>query len=54
VYEDAEYRGRPAHQAARKRHGRIAIANADAAGRAYTDAAIDTAWQAVQELKRLG
>lgn len=53
VYEDAEYRGRPAHQLARKRHGRIVMANADAAGNAYTDAAIDTAWQAVQEIKLL-
>ncbi len=53
TYEDAMYKGRPAWQLASKRHGRIAIANADATGRAYTDAAIDAAWRAVQELKRV-
>lgn len=52
VYEDAEYRGRPAHQMASKRHGRIVMANADAEGKAYTDSAIDSAWRAVQELRR--
>ena len=35
---------------ARKRFGRIAIANSDAAAAAYTDAAMDQAWRAVQEL----
>ncbi len=35
---------------ARQRFGRIAIANADAAAYAYTDAAIDQAHRAVQEL----
>ena len=35
---------------ARARHGRIAIANSDAGGQAYTDAAIDQAWRAVSEL----
>jgi spermidine dehydrogenase len=35
---------------ARRPHGRIAIANADAAAYAYTDAAIDHAHRAVQEL----
>jgi len=30
--------------------GRIAIANSDAGASAYTDAAIDQAWRAVQEL----
>ncbi len=34
----------------RQRFGRIAIANSDAAARAYTDAAIDQAWRAVSEL----
>jgi spermidine dehydrogenase len=34
---------------ARQRFGRISIANSDAAARAYTDAAIDMAWRAVQE-----
>jgi spermidine dehydrogenase len=37
---------------ARKPFGRIAIANADAAAYAYTDAAIDQAYRAVQELGR--
>jgi spermidine dehydrogenase len=36
---------------ARKPFGRIAIANADAAAYAYTDAAIDQAYRAVHELK---
>lgn len=35
---------------ARKRFGRIAIANSDAAAAAYTDQAIDQAYRAVQEL----
>ena len=35
---------------ARQRHGRIAIANSDAAAAAYTDQAIDQAYRAVQEL----
>jgi spermidine dehydrogenase len=37
---------------ARKPFGRIAIANADAAAYAYTDAAIDEAYRAVHELKK--
>jgi spermidine dehydrogenase len=37
-------------QVARKPYGRIAIANADAAAYAYTDAAIDQAYRAVHEL----
>ncbi len=39
-------------EVARKRFGRIAIANADAGAYAYTDGAIDQAWRAVQELSR--
>jgi len=35
---------------ARQRFGRIGIANADAAAYAYTDAAIDEAYRAVQEI----
>jgi spermidine dehydrogenase len=35
---------------ARKRFGRIAIANSDAGARAYTDSAIDQAYRAVQDL----
>jgi spermidine dehydrogenase len=34
----------------RRRHGRIAIANADAGAAAYTDQAMDQAWRAVEEL----
>ena len=38
----------------RKQFGRISIANSDAAASAYTDAAIDQAYRAVQEqLKKL-
>ncbi len=37
---------------ARRPHGRIAIANSDAAAYAYTDAAIDHGYRAVQELLR--
>jgi spermidine dehydrogenase len=37
---------------ARKQFGRISIANSDAAARAYTDAAIDQAWRAVNEIAR--
>lgn len=51
VYEDALFEGKPAHLLARKRHGRIAMANADSAGSAYINAAIDMAWRAVRELR---
>jgi spermidine dehydrogenase len=34
----------------RKRFGRIAIANSDAGGEAYTDAAIDQAYRAIGEI----
>jgi spermidine dehydrogenase len=37
-------------EVARKTHGRIAIANADAGAYAYTDEAINQAWRAVGEL----
>ncbi|MEJ5999418.1 FAD/NAD(P)-binding protein [Paucibacter soli] len=53
VYGEALLGGVPAHHLARRRHGRIAIANADAAGSAYTQAAIDMAWRAVRELASL-
>jgi spermidine dehydrogenase len=36
---------------ARKRFGRIAIANSDAGAAAYTDQAMDQAWRAVEELR---
>jgi spermidine dehydrogenase len=39
---------------ARKPFGRIAIANADAAAYSYTDAAIDQAYRAVQEIVKQG
>ncbi len=42
---------KPANETARKPHGRIAIANADSAGEAYSNFAIDMAWRAVNELK---
>lgn len=51
VYEGAQYDGQSAHVLASRRHGNIAMANADSAGLAYADAAIDAAWRAVQELK---
>jgi spermidine dehydrogenase len=38
---------------ARKRFGRIAIANSDAGAAAYTDQAMDQAWRAVEELHSL-
>jgi spermidine dehydrogenase len=39
---------------ARKRFGRIAIANSDAAAAAYTDQAIDQGYRAVEELLHSG
>jgi len=42
--------GRRPCDIARKRFGRITIANSDAAAAAYTDQAIDQAWRAVDEL----
>ncbi|MDT8990528.1 NAD(P)-binding protein [Curvibacter sp. APW13] len=50
VWEDARYRGQPAHRLAAKPLGRIAMAGSDSEGRAYMDAAIDGAWRAVREL----
>ncbi len=44
--------GTPPCEIARKPFGRIAIANADAAAYAYTDAAIDQAYRAVQEISK--
>ena len=41
-------------EVARKPFGRLAIANADAAAYAYTDAAIDQAYRAVQEIVKRG
>ena len=42
--------GRRPCDIARRRFGRIAIANSDAAAAAYTDQAIDQAYRAVEEL----
>jgi len=38
----------------RKPFGKIAIANSDAGASAYTDAAIDQAYRAIQELRKQG
>jgi spermidine dehydrogenase len=45
--------GQAPHEVGRQRFGRIAIANADAAATALSDAAIDQAWRAVGELRSL-
>lgn len=42
--------GQAPHEIGRQRFGRITIANSDAAATAYTDAAINQAYRAVQEL----
>ncbi len=53
--EDAEWNAEPRPETvARQRFGNIAIANSDAAADAYTHAAIDQAWRAIQELQRAG
>ena len=46
-----EHQARP-EVVGRQRYGNIAIANSDAAADAYTHAAIDQAWRAVNELQR--
>ena len=43
-------KGEAPHEVGRARCGPIAIANSDAAAAAYTDAAIDQAYRAVEEL----
>jgi spermidine dehydrogenase len=49
--EDADWNVKPAPEAVgRQRFGNIAIANSDAGADAYTHAAIDQAWRAVNEL----
>lgn len=50
LYDPAWAPGQAPHELARVTRGRIAIANADAAAYAYTDAAIDQAWRAASEL----
>jgi len=48
---DPEWReGEAPHEIGRRRFGRIAIANADAGGRAFLDCAVNQAHRAVQEL----
>ena len=54
VWDGAEFEGKPAHLLARQPHGRIVFANADSAGSAYMDDAIDMAWRAVNSLKKTG
>jgi spermidine dehydrogenase len=50
--EDADWNVQPPPEVvARRRFGSIAIANSDAAADAYTHAAIDQAWRAVNELR---
>ena len=41
--------GQAPHELGRAQLGRISIANSDSEGRAYLDAAIDSAWRAVAE-----
>jgi len=51
--EDADWNSQPPPEVvARQRFGRIAIANSDAAADAYTHAAIDQAWRAINDLKQ--
>jgi spermidine dehydrogenase len=52
--ESAGQGGERPCERARKPFGRLAIANADAAAYAYTDAAIDQAYRAVQEITKRG
>ncbi len=53
LYDDFWFEGKPTPcEAARVRFGRIAFANADAGAYSYTDAAIDHAYRAVQDLRR--
>ena len=48
--DDPEWaEGQVPHEIGRARFGRISIANSDAEGRAYLDAAIDVGWRAVEE-----
>ncbi len=53
--EDADWNVEPPPEVVgRQRFGNIAIANSDAAADAYTHAAIDQAWRAVNELQGAG
>jgi spermidine dehydrogenase len=48
--DDTEWpEGEAPHEIGRAQFGRISIANSDAEAQAYTDAAIDDGWRAVQE-----
>jgi spermidine dehydrogenase len=50
---DPETNGPRPYEIARARCGRVAIANSDAGWNAYTHEAIDQAWRAVNELKKV-
>jgi spermidine dehydrogenase len=50
LWDDDWPAGEAPHEIARRPHGNIAIANADAGARAYTHIAIDQAFRAVREL----
>ncbi len=53
--EDPDWSTEPGPEVVgRRRFGNVAIANSDAAADAYTHAAIDQAWRAVNELQRAG
>jgi spermidine dehydrogenase len=53
--EDADWNAEPRPETvARQRFGNVAIANSDAAADAYTHAAIDQAWRAINDLQRAG
>ena len=53
LYDDFWFEGKPTPcEAARVRYGSIAFANADAGAYSYTDAAIDHAHRAIQDLHR--
>jgi spermidine dehydrogenase len=54
LFDPAWAKGEAPHEIGRARFGAIAIANSDAAAAAYTDAAIDQAHRAVEELLAAG
>ncbi len=50
LFDPETAEGQAPHEIGRQLYGRIAIANSDAAGSAYLDAAIDEGWRAAGEL----
>jgi spermidine dehydrogenase len=54
LFEPVMAESERAHVRGRAVHGRIAIANSDSGGGAYTDVAIDQAWRALQDLQAAG